>query len=108
MVDNANFRAQEEFEGLSRDEKHTAMAGGFKEDIKAYLGSLVENPRNLRTLGDVIEAMKADEREEYPTRGLEQFEFSEKVDVARPEYKVALERNEYLAGAGGIGGCIKN
>ena len=52
--------------------------------------------------------MKADEREEYPTRGLEQFEFGEKVDVASPEYKVALERNEYLAGAGGIGGCIKN
>ena len=108
VVDNSDFGAQEEFGGLSREEKHTAMAGGFKEDIKAYLESLVENPRSLRTLGDLIEAMKLDEREEYPTRGLEQFELCEKVDVASPEYKVALERNGYLAGAGGIGGCIKS
>ena len=25
-----------------------------------------------------------------------------------PAYKVALERDEYFAGEGGIGGCIKN
>ena len=36
------------------------------------------------------------------TRGLEQFELGEKVDVASPKYKVAIERNEYLAGEGGI------
>ena len=107
VVNNADFIAQEEFDGLSREED-IAMAGGFKEDIEAYLETLVENPRNLRTLGDLIEAMKADEREEYPTRGLEHFELSEKVDVASLEYKVALERNIYLAGEGGIGDCIKN
>ncbi len=107
VVDNVEFRAQNDFDGLSREEKLTAMAGGFKVDIKAYLETLVENPRNLRTLGDVIGAMKSDEREEYPSRGLEQFELGEKVDVASPEYKVAIERNEYLAGKGGIGGSIK-
>ena len=102
VVNNADFIAQEEFDGVSREEEDIAIAGGVKEDIEAYLETLVENPGNL------IEAMKADEREEYPTRGLEHFELSEKVDVASLEYKVALERNKYLAGEGGIGDCIMN
>lgn len=108
VVDNVEFKAQEEFDGLSRKEKFTAMAGAFKVDIEAYLETLVENPRNLRTLGDVIEAMKSDEREEYPTRGLEQFELGSEVDVASPEYRVAVERNAYLAGAGGIMGSLND
>ena len=71
VVDDANFVAQEEFEGLSSEEEDIAIAGRFKKDIESYLESLVANPCHLRTLGDVIEAMKADGRKEYLSRGLE-------------------------------------
>ena len=108
VVDDANFVAQEEFEGLSSEEEDIAIAGRFKEDIEAYLESLVANPCHLRTLGNVIEAMKADGRKEYLSRGLEQFALGERINVKSPAYKVALERDEYLAAEDGIGGCIKD
>ena len=47
VVDNANFVAREEFEGLSSEEEDIAIAGRFKEDIEAYLESLVANPCHL-------------------------------------------------------------
>ena len=36
------------------------MAGGFQVDLKAYPDTLSENPCDLKTLSDVIAAIKSD------------------------------------------------
>ena len=51
VVDNVEFRAQNDFDGLSREEKLTAMAGGFKSRHQSLFGDPRGKPSQLENIG---------------------------------------------------------
>lgn len=83
------------------------MAGGFQVDLKAYPDTLLESPCDLKTLSDVIAAIKPHGREEYPSRNIEEFELGVMLDVSSPEFRAAVDKNYYFAGDSGIRGVFQ-
>jgi amidase len=107
IVRGANFAATEEYNSMTKSQQQYVLAGSFQQDIKTYLESLATNPRKIHDLHDLIRLTKEIPEEEYPIRGIEQLELAETIDVNGPEFKAALEKNNYLAGKGGILGTIE-
>jgi amidase len=107
IVRDINYAGTKEFERLTRFQKLYVIAGAFQQEIKSYLGSLKTNPNDIRDIDDIIRLTKQIPEEEYPARGMEDFDVVSGVDISGPEYQEALERNKYFAEEGGILGAIQ-
>ncbi|KAI1121099.1 putative amidase [Nemania abortiva] len=108
LITDIAYEGFADFQKLSRDEQTCAMLGAFKLDIASYVKALDRNPRHLTSLDDIIEFIKSDPGEEYPSRGIEMFEIAQKLDLEGQDYKKALARDVYFGGVGGIPGLLKS
>ncbi|CZT10686.1 uncharacterized protein RCO7_11636 [Rhynchosporium graminicola] len=78
---NANFEGTDEFDKMSGDDKLYAMAGSVKRDISFYASTLVQNPRNISRLHNIMELCKKDVAEYYPTRDTRDWELAMSVGL---------------------------
>lgn len=96
----------DEYEGLPGPEKNITLLTQLKMATDTYLSSLKENPRNLKTLQDIIDFTKQCDAEEYPERNVAVLEAAEATDPKSQEYKEMHEKDAYSAGMGGIPGTL--
>ncbi|XMA19795.1 hypothetical protein WAI453_012586 [Rhynchosporium graminicola] len=66
---------------MSGDDKLYAMAGSVKRDISFYARTLVQNPRNISRLHNIMELCKKDVAEYYPTRDTRDWELAMSVGL---------------------------
>lgn len=100
------FPGQAIFDDLSPEQKVDAIAGDFNSAISGYLGKLAVNPDNLKVIEDICEFIKSTEGEEYPVRNTTRLEQTASRVAGSSEYIAAQEVRAYLAGDGGIKGCL--
>lgn len=70
QVVDVEFPAVNEYNSLTFKEKVFPMAAEFRPSISGYLGSLEQNPKDLRSLEDIYRLTKSDPREYFPNRDL--------------------------------------
>lgn len=104
---DVEFPAASEYRNLTSREKILPMATEFRPSIARYLGSLEQNPKNLRTLEDIYRLTKSDPHEDFPNRDLELWEMALTTSRDSDEYKAAKNREEDFAGSRGILGAIE-
>jgi amidase len=107
VIRDITYDGAMDFEALTRAERFHVVAGGFQRELEYYLASLKTNPHSLHDIDDIIRLTKQTPEEDYPARGIEDFELVSKVDIYGPEYKKAFDKNQYFAGEGGIFGALK-
>lgn len=81
IVDPVAIPGLEEYEDLSQAERSVVVDTEFKVDLEKFLSSLAVNPRNIRTLGQLIEAIKQDPRERFPEWNAEVMERADRTSI---------------------------
>lgn len=107
IIDPVAIPGLEAYESLSRAEKSVVWDTEFKVDLEAFLCGLAVNPRNIKTLGQLVDAIKSDPSECFPERGIEIMERADRTSVHSPAYIEMRERQEYFASGGGIQGALE-
>jgi amidase len=74
--------------------------------MAGYLLALSTNPRNLKSLDDIIEWTEKDTAEEYPKRDVARMERAAAIDIESDECKQVMARDEYFAGEGVVIGAL--
>ncbi|KAK4449658.1 amidase signature domain-containing protein [Podospora aff. communis PSN243] len=106
-VIDIDFAGFEESAKLEFDEQLWVMATEFRVSINKYLAELEENPRNIRSLEDIIELTKNGPEEDYPHRDMILWELALKTSRVGERYTRAKEREERFAGPEGILGAME-
>ncbi|EPS35415.1 hypothetical protein H072_11243 [Dactylellina haptotyla CBS 200.50] len=109
IVQDANFPAWAEV--VQSDAILTVVDLDAKTNLKQYFSQLTVNPNNIHSLADMINFTKSDPREDYPNRGVDQWESALATkceDNTCDEAKKAYEKDLYLVGEGTILGALKN
>lgn len=106
IVDPVVIPGLEEYENPSQAERSVVVDTEFKIDLEKFLSSLAVNPRNIRTLGQLIEAIKQDPRERFPEWNTEVMERADRTSTHSAIYTRMRERQKYFASEGGIQGAL--
>ncbi|KAI1281196.1 amidase signature enzyme [Xylaria sp. FL0933] len=108
VIDHADFPAADEFKKLNQQVKGIVRSSEFKRDIVRYLDTLENNPHNIRSAEDIIEFTKTHEEEEYPSRDIGKFLWTqvEGVDVESEKYHKMVEQERFFGGEGSILGAM--
>lgn len=107
IVDPVAIPGLEEYENLSQAERSVVVDTEFKVDLEKFLCSLEVNPRNIRNLGQLIEAIKEDPQERLPEWNTEVMERAERTSIHSATYTRMRERQKYFASEGGIQGALE-
>lgn len=73
IIDPVAIPGLEEYESLSDAEKSVVLDTEFKIDLERFLSNLAANPRNIKSLGQLIEGIKHDPSERFPEWNLGMF-----------------------------------
>ncbi|KAK0616713.1 amidase signature domain-containing protein [Immersiella caudata] len=84
-----------------------AIATEFRVSMHQYLSQLKQNPRDIRTVEDLIELTKNNPEEELPHRDLIRWELASKTSPDDGQYKAAKEMEERFAGPEGISSAME-
>ncbi|KAI1418796.1 NB-ARC and TPR domain protein [Xylaria sp. FL1777] len=73
-----------------------------------YLSTVENNPHNIQSAEDIIEFTKTHKEEEYPSRDIGKFLWTqaEGVDVESEKYHEMVEQERFFGGEGGILGAM--
>jgi amidase len=74
ILDNVEIKSQEEWSKWSDAEKMYVLEGDFRDLIPKFLAELDQNPNNIRSIPDMMEATKNEPREEFEKRGYNRWE----------------------------------
>lgn len=107
VIDPVAIPGLDEYENLSHAEKSVVLDTEFKVSLEKFLSSLVVNPRNIKTLGQLIEAIKRNPAERFPEWNVEIMERADRTSVQSPAYTKIRAREEYFASEGGIQGALE-
>lgn len=107
IVEDIRLTGLEEYNNLPASLKSLVLETDFIVSIEAYLRSLAVNPRGLTTLERLIDAIKGDPNEEYPSRNIATMQRALATGVNSPSYQRILAKQAYCANAGGLEGAIK-
>lgn len=107
IIDPVAIPGLEEYESLSNSEKSVVLDTEFKVSLEEFLSKLAVNPRNIKTLGQLIEAIKHDRAERFPEWNVEIMERADRTSVHSPSYINMRKRQEYFASDGGIQGALE-
>ncbi len=86
--------------------KNTVLDTEFKTEMEAYLLSLVQNPRHIQTFEDLVETVKSENLEEYPSRDVDVMLRALNTSKSSSEYATMLEKEKYYASDGGFEGAM--
>ncbi|PVH86294.1 amidase signature enzyme [Cadophora sp. DSE1049] len=105
LVDHTDFDSFSDFKNLDRNK---VTYRDLRSSYESYFSQLVKNPRNPKTLEDVIKFIKETPEEEYPNRDIAIFEEA----LAAPaedteEYLDILRKGLKLVGEKGILGSLE-
>lgn len=106
IIENTNFDGADKFSNLPEGAKDMTVQADFKTAIEGYLASLATNPHNIKTLSDLIEFTKSEEKEEYPKRNVEQWENANRVGPDYDDYVQFQNLMPYFKGEGGVDAAI--
>lgn len=106
IIDPVAIPGLEEYDNLSNAEKSVVLDTEFKIGMEEFLSKLAVNPRNIRTLGQLIEAIKHEPSERFPEWNVEIMERADRTSVHSLTYMKMRERQEYFASEGGIEGAL--
>lgn len=106
IIDPVGIPGLEKYEKLSNAEKSVVLDTEFKIGMEEFLSKLAVNPRNIRTLGQLIEAIKHEPSERFPEWNVEIMERADRTSVHSSTYIKMRERQEYFASEGGIEGAL--
>jgi amidase len=109
VVDNTNFTGAEEYAQVDGDVKNRLRSAEFKKDMKAYLDTLQTNPNDIHSLEDIIEFTKTHPEEDYPAKGVGNFEWTRKetTEVGDSVYNDIIKQERYYGGEAGILGALE-
>lgn len=107
VIDPVAIPGLEEYENLSKSEQVVVLDTEFKVSLEEFLSNLAANPRNIKTLGQLIEAIKQDPAERFPEWNVGIMERADRASVHSPMYTKMRERQEYFASEGGIHGALE-
>ncbi|KAK2606838.1 hypothetical protein N8I77_005563 [Diaporthe amygdali] len=108
IIDPVVIPGLEEYENLSEAEKLVVLDTEFKVGLEEFLSNLAVNPRNIQSLGQLIEAIKHDPSKRFPEWNVEIMERADRTSGHSPTYAKMRERQQYFASDGGIQGALKN
>lgn len=106
IIDPVAIPGLEEYEDLSDAEKSVVLDTEFKIGMEEFLSKLAVNPRNIRTLGQLIEAIKHEPSGRFPERNIEIMERADRTSIHSSTYLKMRERQEYFTSEGGIEGAL--
>jgi amidase len=106
IVDNTNYTAYNEY--LNSSAEDIVLSGDFKPNLAAYLGQLIVNPNDVKTLEEVTNFTQTFLLEEYPSRDTAVFDNSLSLNFSNTDYEfwAAYQEDLYLGGEGGILGAL--
>ncbi|KAG6356255.1 hypothetical protein INS49_015642 [Diaporthe citri] len=107
IIDPVAIPGLEEYESLSDAEKSVVLDTEFKFSLEEFLSNLAVNPRNIKTLGQLIETIKHDPSERFPEWNVEIMQRADHTSVHSPIYTKMRARQEYFASQGGIKGALE-
>lgn len=107
IVDPVAIPGLEEYENLSDAEKSVVLNTEFKVSLEEFLSNLAVIPGNIKTLGQLIEAIKHDPSERFPEWNVEIMERADRTSIQSPAYTKMQERQHYFASDGGIQGALE-
>lgn len=108
IIDPVVIPGLEEYENLSEAEKLVVLDTEFKVGLEEFLSNLAVNPRNIQSLGQLIEAIKHDPSERFPEWNVEIMERADRTSGHSPTYAKMRERKQYFATQGRIQGALDN
>lgn len=106
IIDRVAIPGLEEYDNLSNAEKSVVLDTDFKIGMEDFPSKLAVNPRNIRTLGQLIEAIKHEPSERFPEWNVEIMERADRTSVHSPTYIKMRERQRYFVSEGGIEGAL--
>lgn len=106
IIDPVAIPGLEEYDNLSNAEKSIVLDMEFKIGMEDFLSKLAVNPRNIRTLGQLTEAIKNEPSERFSEWNVEIMERADRTSVHSPTYIKMRERQEYFASEGGLEGAL--
>lgn len=106
IIDPVGTPGLEEYDNLSNAEKSVVLDTEFKVGMDEFLSRLAVNPRNIKTLGQLIEAIKHEPSERFPEWNVEIMKRADRTSVHSHTYIKMRERQEYFASEGGIEGTL--
>jgi amidase len=108
LVDSADFPEVEGFKKLNMQIRGIVRSSEFKRDIVRYIQTLDSNPRNIKSVEDIIEFTKTFPAEEYPDHDIGKFLWTQEegVDVESEKYHEMRQQETFYGGIGGILGAM--
>lgn len=67
VVDNVEIPSQDEWDAWDSRKRRRALEAEFKASIDRWCGSLVTNPEDIKSLDHLIDFIKKDPNEAYPS-----------------------------------------
>ncbi|KAK0739056.1 amidase [Apiosordaria backusii] len=106
ILDNVELAGLKEYELLPEAMKTIVLETEMKADMEAYLASLTENPRGILTFENLINAIKSEHSEEYPSRNVDTMLRALHTSKESAEYLAMLQNQEYYTDRGGFEGAM--
>lgn len=107
IIDPVAIPGLEEYESLSDAGKSIVLDTECKVGMKDFLSKFAVNPRSIKTLGPLTEAIKHDPSERFPEWNVESMERPDSTSVDSATYTNMRERQEYFASESGIEGALE-
>ncbi|KAH6714500.1 amidase signature domain-containing protein [Leptodontidium sp. MPI-SDFR-AT-0119] len=107
IVDDVRLAGLDEYISLPDGMKQIVLDTEFKVSMEIHLQSLIINPRHLENLEDLIEAIKHDRDEDYPSRNVAIMQRALSTNVNASNYREMLEKQLYFADNGGLEGAMR-
>lgn len=104
IVEDIQLADLEEYNNPLESLKTLVLDTEFKVSIEAYLRGLAVNPRGLTTLDGLIDAIKDDLEEHYPSRNVVIMKRALTTSVGEPSYREMLTKQKCYANSGGCEG----
>jgi len=106
---DVDITAIDTLRAMGQDDKWAAKSKGFsfKEDVEKYLSTLATNPNGINTLEDMLEAAKADPREQVEKYGTYKWDAALRLGKNKTERDAVIAEDAFLAGEGGVLGAME-
>ncbi len=106
LVKHVRLDGFQDYMSLPDRMKNIVLDTEFKTDNETYLRSLAQNPRRILPLEDLLDAIKSEHLEEYPSRYVDVMLRALNTSRDCSEYVTMLQKEEYYANDGGFEGAM--
>ncbi|KAK0657888.1 amidase signature domain-containing protein [Cercophora newfieldiana] len=106
IIDNISLAGMQEYEALPERMKAVVLETEFKTDMESYLSTLIENPRDIRTFEDLVNAVQLEPSEGYPDRNVDIMIRALHSSKNSTDYIEMIRKQEFYANLGGFEGSM--